>query len=142
MKKLTTSDLIASNEKEFIDSINAELDWEAIEKLLLEKHNFALKDDVEYTQGDLVIHNNQIAYKMDFQIKIALSVTINRNGDCVDLSTSGDQDSFPDEDLDTLSLFEDEDVAAMDDDDTDRKKMTAMASNIAEMLSEINEENE
>ena len=38
--KLINPETIQESEQEFIDTINAELDWDAIEKMLLEKHNF------------------------------------------------------------------------------------------------------
>ena len=43
------------------DTINAELDWEAIEKLLFEKHNFSLQEEVEYKNGDMIVHKDSIA---------------------------------------------------------------------------------
>ncbi len=87
--KLTTPESIQENEKEFIDTINAELDWDAIEQLLFDKHGFILQDEVAYRNGDLVVHDNQIAYKFDFEVKVPLSVIFNRRGECVDLSTQG-----------------------------------------------------
>jgi len=65
--KLTNSESIQESEKEFIDTINAELDWEAIEKMLLEKHSFTLQEEIDYKDGDLVVYNDNIAYKFDFE---------------------------------------------------------------------------
>ncbi len=123
--KLTRPDSIRENEKEFIDTINAELDWEAIEKLLFEKHQFMLQDEITYKDGDLVIHDNQIAYRFDFDIKVPLSVIFNRSGECLDIKSHRDEttDSQPPSG---------ESAAA------DTLKKTA--SNIAEMISEINED--
>jgi len=56
--KLTNSESIQESEKEFIDTINAELDWEAIEKMLLEKHSFTLQEEIDYKDGDLVVYND------------------------------------------------------------------------------------
>ena len=66
--KVTDSDAIKNSEKDLIDAIAGELDWEAIEHLFQEKHNLILEDELEYKKGDIVIHNNQIAYKLDFDI--------------------------------------------------------------------------
>ncbi len=87
--KITNTETIRSSEREFIDNINAELDWDAIETLLREKHNFTLEEDVDYKKGDLVVFNDQIAYRFDFQIKVPLSVVFGRDGTCLDLSTKG-----------------------------------------------------
>jgi len=144
--KLTNPESIQESEKEFIDTINAELDWDAIEQMLLEKHGFAVQEEVLYKDGNLVVHENQIAYKFDFEIKVPLSVIFNRNGDCLDLSTRYEDETDPDLDL-GLDLDENLDEVA-DDIQTDADVPKAplpvdeMASEIADMISEINEEGE
>jgi len=59
--KLTNPETIQDGEKEFIDTINAELDWSAIEKILFEKHSLTLQEEIEYKNGDLVVYQDQIA---------------------------------------------------------------------------------
>ncbi len=83
--KVTDSDAIKSSEKDLIDAIAGDLDWEAIEHLFKEKHNLVLEDELEYKNGDIVIHNNQIAYKLDFDIKVKLSVLFDRKGECLEV---------------------------------------------------------
>ena len=135
--KLTSQENIAQSEKEFIDTINAELDWEAIEKLLLEKHKFTLQEKIDYKNGNLIVYNDNIAYKFDFEIKVPLSVIFNREGECLEISTL--RDDFEKED-EQLLMKEDEiipDNNFMADDKTEQ-----MASNIADMISEINDGDE
>ena len=96
--KITNPETILASEKEFIDTINAELDWDAIEAMLFEKHNFTLEEDVDYKKGDLVVFNDQIAYKFDFHIKVPLSVVFGRDGNCLEISTSGSDDNPSEED--------------------------------------------
>ncbi len=88
--KIAESEVIKIGEQELIDAITGDLDWNTIEKLLLEKHNFRLQEDVEYRSGDIVVHDNAIAYKLDFDVKVSLSVLFNRSGECLELSTSGE----------------------------------------------------
>lgn len=138
--KLTNPETIQESEKEFIDTINAELDWDAIEKMLLDKHGFVVQEDVDYKEGNLVVHNNQIAYKFEFEIKVPLSVIFNREGECLDISTQRDE---PDEDIEPMEGPVDE----MDETDIDAApkvpgKAGEMASEIADMISEINKEGE
>lgn len=136
--KLTNPETIQESEKEFIDTINAELDWDTIEKLLLEKHKFAIQDEVDYKEGNLIVHNNQIAYKFDFEIKVPLSVIFNRQGECLEISTVRDDDG---EDEDTLSSDKNDEphvtkyapAKTLNSD-----KVGQMASDIADMISEIN----
>ncbi len=81
--KLTHPDSIRESEKEFIDTINAELDWEAIEDLIQKRHNFILQDEVDYKHGDITVHNNQIAYRFEFEVKVPISLICDRHGECL-----------------------------------------------------------
>ncbi|MFH2090875.1 MAG: hypothetical protein ABIJ31_00740 [Pseudomonadota bacterium] len=182
--KLTNPEAIQESEKEFIDTINAELDWEAIEKMLLEKHNFTLQEEIEYKEGDLIVYHDEIAYKFDFEIKVPLSVIFNREGDCLEISTK--RNDFEEQDiddpgdiegLDDMQDLEDiQDMHGHDEQDQDdiqtlediqdqnesvneesvqqgqgstsfvpkgqENKVAQMASNIADMISEINQGDE
>ncbi len=137
--KLTSQENIAQSEKAFIDTINAELDWEAIEKLLLEKHKFTLQEEIDYKDGNLIVYNDNIAYKFDFEIKVPLSVIFNREGECLEISTL--RDDFEKEDKDSL-MIEDEDEITPDKNFAPDDKTDQIASNIADMISEINEGDE
>ena len=128
--KVTDPELIQESEKEFIDTINAELDWEAIEKLLMEKHKFALQDEVDYKNGDLVVFDNQIAYRFDFEIKVPLSVVFNRQGECLDMSTSQKDDE---------DFLEPAPEEMADLRERSSEKVEQLASSIADMISEINQ---
>jgi hypothetical protein len=137
--KLTSQENIAQSEKEFIDTINAELDWEAIEKLLLEKHKFTLQDEIDYKNGNLIVYNDNIAYKFDFEIKVPLSVIFNREGECLKVSTL--RDDFENQDEESL-MIEDENAIPPDKHFRPDDKTDQIASNIADMISEINEGDE
>ncbi|WP_457551961.1 hypothetical protein [Desulfobacula sp.] len=135
--KLINSKNLQESEKEFIDTINAELDWDAIKKMLMEKPGFILPEKIECNKGDLVVYKDEIAYKFDFEIKIPVSVTVNRQGDCLDISNLGKEDE------------ESNDPAFSQKGDTNppigpdqENKVAQMASNIADMISEINQGDE
>ncbi len=144
--KLTSQDNIAESEKEFIDTINAELDWEAIEKMLLEKHQFTLQEEIDYKDGDLIVHNDDIAYKFKFEIKVPLSVIFDREGECLEISTMRDdfepESETPNEDEKKSLIPEDNDEIIPDDNLSQEDKVGQMASNIADMISEINDGDE
>ncbi|MBT3387219.1 MAG: hypothetical protein HOK24_20840 [Desulfobacula sp.] len=136
--KFINSESIKENEKKFIDTINAALDWEAVGKMLMEKYNFTLQDKIECENGDLVVCNDMIAYKFDFEIKVPLSVMVNRQGECLEISTAGKED----EELIQDDLFQDADPdmnPAPPTNPEQEKKVSQMASNIADMISEINQ---
>lgn len=134
--KLTNPETIQESEKEFIDTINAELDWDAIEKLLFEKHRLTLQEEIDYKNGDLVVYKDQIAYKFDFEIKVPLSVVFDRQGECLDISTmrEGFEEKREDEienEMNLVSLRSEK-----------KDKVTQMALDIADMISEINQGDE
>ncbi len=133
--KITNPETIQASEKEFIDTINAELDWEAIETMLFEKHNFTLEEDVDYKKGDLVVFNDQIAYKFDFHIKVPLSVVFGRDGKCLEISTSGSEDNAPEEE-ESLQDFQ------ANGSNSENENISGMASTIAEMITDINQGDE
>ncbi len=84
--KIMETDVIKSGEKELMDAIIGDMDWAAIEKLFMEKHHLKIRDDVEYQQGDIVIHQNQVAYRLDFNVKIPFSLLCDRKGNFLDFS--------------------------------------------------------
>ena len=148
--RLTNPETIQESEKDFIDAINAELDWEAIEKLLLEKHSFTLQEEIDYKDGDLIVFNDDIAYKFDFEIKVPLSVIFNRQGDCLEISTVRDdfeEDSDFEEEPEIDPEIDKEELSAADlnaegsspDPREPEEKVARMASDIADMISEINQ---
>ena len=148
---MTDPESIQESEKEFIDTINAELDWDAIEQMLLDKHGFVVQEDVDYKDGNLIVHNNEIAYKFEFEIKVPLSVIFNRKGECMEISTQREETEPKDiddiEDLESINL--DDDPGSQIDEDpvnsapaSGKVSGSGMASEIADMISEINEEGE
>ena len=90
--KITNAEVIKIGEQDLIDAITADLDWGAIEDIFLKEHNIGIEEDIEYKKGDIVAFNNQIAYKLEFEVKVNLSVLLNRDGEYISVSISGDKD--------------------------------------------------
>ncbi len=93
MMKISDHEVIQAGEQELIDAITADLDWGAIEKVFKEKHNLGIEEDVEYKKGDIVVHNNQVAYKLEFNVNVVLSVLLDREGKYISAVTPGDLES-------------------------------------------------
>lgn len=79
--KITDSEIIKNGEQELIDAITADLDWGAIEDIFMKEHNLTIEEEIEYKSGDIVAVDNQIAYKLEFEVKVNLSVLLNRDGE-------------------------------------------------------------
>ena len=149
--RVTPADVIKSGERELIDTIIGDLDWSSIEAIVRERHKLQIKDDVEYRQGDIIVHQNQVAYKLDFDVKMTLSIVFDRNGNCLSMATSDDVNHEGSEELaadpgDTepeplpASATTPDMFPAADPEKLPRENFSKMASHIAEMISEINDE--
>jgi hypothetical protein len=142
---------------ELIDSITGDLDWHMIEKIFKDKHNLTIRDDVEYKAGDMVVYNNRVAYRIDFEVKVPLSVILDRTGDFLAFKTSGDFSELSEQTPDftsgeseprqePVSLPDDESFEPQGAESTPsadptvnpRENISKMASQIADMISEIN----
>ena len=163
--KVTNSDIIKSGERELIDTIIGDLDWETIEEIVKKRHNLKIQDDIDYRRGDLIVHNKQVAYKLDFDVKMTLSVIFDRDGNYLSLSTSEDlvedldESQMPEtgEDephIDASSttesesspepeeapVFSSDEAPSADPERKPSENFSKMASHIAEMISEINDD--
>jgi len=87
--KITDARVIQTGEKELMEAIIRDLDWDMIVEMFKTKYSLNLAPDrMELRQGDLVVHQNQVAYKLDFDVKVTLSVMVDRRGKCFDVATS------------------------------------------------------
>lgn len=91
--KITNQAVIQSGERELIDAITADLDWTAVEALFLEQHRLPLGEDVTFKNGDMVVHENRVAYLLEFEVKVPLSMLLDRNGSCIGLHSHSSADA-------------------------------------------------
>jgi hypothetical protein len=148
--KITDSEVIKNAEKELIDAINADLDWGVIEETFKKEHKLGIEEDVEYKTGDIVVFDKQIAYKLEFEVKVMLSVLLDRDGNYISIKSSGDPEDIQDEqDEDEEALDKPDSPDNPEDDDMtqpvspskrSQKGFSKMASQVKEMIAEINEE--
>jgi hypothetical protein len=117
--KITNAEVIKSGEKDLIDSITADLDWGAIEDIFLTEHNLGIDEDIEYKSGDIVAYENQVAYKLEFAVKVNLSVLINREGEYLSVNISGKKADQKQEEADAEAEDRQNTVAAMETDHID-----------------------
>ncbi len=164
--KITNPEVIKNGESELIDAITADMDWVAIEEVFLKKHKLNIDDDVEYKKGDIVVYNNQIAYKLEFDVKVNLSILLDRDGNHISVSTSLDRDNAAEEDEKSLSgepgqaddekesSFEEalseldqheppentEMGSTTDDDKSSQEKISELAATAGEIMEQIEDE--
>ena len=90
--KITTSEVIRHGEQDLIDGITADLDWGAVEDVFRKQYNLGINEDIEYKSGDIIVHNSQIAYKLEFEVKATISVLLDRAGNYLSVNILGDND--------------------------------------------------
>ena len=129
--KITDHDRLKSSEREMIDAITGDLDWGAIERLFQEKYNLKLRDDVVYKNGDMVIHNNQIAYELNFDVTLSFSVLFDRKGECLQVTAKEEAAQQPEA---AVPANLDSKTPGPDD------PVSQMASDLADMISDINKD--
>ena len=81
--KVTHDEVIKKGEQDLIDAITADLDWETIEEIFKKEHKLNIEENVEYRNGDIVVHENRIAYQLEFSVNVVLSVLMDREGNCI-----------------------------------------------------------
>lgn len=121
--KYTNKDIIRSGERKLIRFIAKHLDWNPVRQSVREHFQIDAGGDLEHKSGNIVVHSGDIAYKLDFDLKVNFSVLLDRNGEAVAIRSpqSGD------------------DETALPSEPGPKPSQNARkASEIAEMLSEIN----
>lgn len=133
--KITDSEIIKNGEQELIDAITADIDWGAIEEIFIKEHNLKIEEDIEYKSGDIIAVDNQIAYKLEFEVKVNLSVLINRNGEYLSVTVTN-RDEIPANNEKTKEDISRENDSAPFDDliDSDSDEMGLKVDDILEKI--------
>ena len=87
--KITNDEIIRNGEQDLIDAINGDLDWEVMEDIFQKEHKLAFGEDVEYKKGDIVVHDNQVTYRLEFDVKVNLSILLDRQGNFMAFTANG-----------------------------------------------------
>ena len=88
MTKVANSGAIKNAKSELIDKVKSALSLKEIKKILEDQHNLEISDDLEVNNGDMIIHDNNIAYKMEFEVLISFSVLLDGDGNYIPLEES------------------------------------------------------
>lgn len=154
--KVTSTDSIKTGERELIDTVIADLDKNGIKQIIEERYRFEI-DDITYRKGDLTVHHDQVAYKLDFDLSMTLSVTLDRDGNVLSLGTDNPPAQAPSSEpaaaaplsadhsggdpvSNTGAEFSSEDAPSADPEKAPSENFSKMASHIANMISEINDD--
>ncbi len=78
--KITDSKVVQSGEKAFLNAVKDHLDWNLIREVVTKKMRQCA---IEPKGGELVLHDNRIAFRMDLHCAMDVSITFDRNGTLV-----------------------------------------------------------
>ncbi|MBS3759443.1 MAG: hypothetical protein KGY61_12360 [Desulfobacterales bacterium] len=122
--KYTNKDIIRSGERKLIRFIAKHLDLDAVKESIRESYQIDINDHLEHKSGNIEVHNEAIAYRLDFDVKIGLSVLLNRNGEPLS--------------IDSPQLSPRQPPELQPEDKPKKAENSQKASEIAQMIEEIN----
>lgn len=96
MTKVANPDIIAAAKQELIEKIRNAIDIHGVRKLLEYQHNMQIGENIEISGGDIIVRNNQLVYRMDFEVLFSLSVFFDNEGNYVP------PEDLPDENIEEL----------------------------------------
>jgi|GEM_PF-2716679 hypothetical protein len=84
--KVTDAEIIKDSEQDLIDAINGDLDWGVLEKIFVKEHGLGIGEDVAYKEGDIVVHEGKVAYRLEFEVKVTMAVLLDRDGRYIEMA--------------------------------------------------------
>ena len=76
---------------EVINQLKSKINQACLEAVCREQYGIETIEGYECKNGDIVIDNDQVAFKLDFEVRFPISILINNGGDTsVTLSASDD----------------------------------------------------
>lgn len=95
--KIAEPDNIKAGEQELINSIMEQLNSEIIESIASGR---LAVNNLEFRNGDMIIHKNRIVYKMEFETSVSISVLFDREGNLIDENEDSiEEEPIVDEDI-------------------------------------------
>ncbi|MFH1154925.1 MAG: hypothetical protein V1793_14025 [Pseudomonadota bacterium] len=112
--KITKPDVIRAGEKDLIDAVKADLDWSAVREIV--KKNIT-RAALQSRGGEIVVHNNQIAFRIDLALNLNVSLMFGRDGTYIPDNDGDAGDTEPTAQAVSLQLTDDSLAAGFLEDD-------------------------
>lgn len=122
--KLARKEIIGACEKQMLKLIVKNIDKSALKSAIRDKYDLAPGDDIFCHGGDISIKDGEIVYRLDFSLRVGISVFLDRSGENVDVRASEENVT---------------EIADGPGDLSTDEESRQLASEIAKMLSEINQ---
>lgn len=82
--KITDPDVIRDGERDLINAVKDDLDWDAVKEIIKNRINMK---SFESKGGEIVALNGRIAFRIDLELKMGVSLMFDREGNYI----SGDE---------------------------------------------------
>lgn len=102
--KITNPDVIKNGEKDLIKAVQEDLDLDAVKTILLEKMSAAA---LRSNGGKIIVHDNEIAFQLDFDIQLNGSLLFDRQGNHIPENEDLEPSIPEDLDLDGVPIADD-----------------------------------
>jgi len=98
MKKINIDpDILEKAKSKFMETVITAVNQEQIKDVVVEKYGLASINGINIKNGDFLSHNNQIAYRIEFETTILLSCLLDSEGNLIDGVSQISVDSSKDE---------------------------------------------
>ena len=97
--RIANPEAIRKGEKALADAIASNLDRDVIRKIFKRVHNLDVGENIDCKHAAPKVHGEEVAYAIDFEVLVNLSVLLDRSGNFISISSSGvaDEASTPNE---------------------------------------------
>ncbi len=87
--RVANPDAIRKGEKALAEAIASNFDRSVVQKIFKRVHNLDVGEDIKCKNASMGVHGEKIAYSMDFEVLVNLSVYLDRSGNFISISSSG-----------------------------------------------------
>lgn len=112
--KITDPEIIKNGEIDLIDAVKDDLDLEVVYDIL---KNRLAASSLSSNGGEIIVHNNQIAFRIDFNVQLSGSLMFDRQGNYIPGAEEETGETDP-EDIEPENLYPDEPMTDIDADQT------------------------
>ena len=77
--------------RELINQLKSKINQDHIEAVCREQHGIESIKGYECTDGDIIVDNDQVAFKLDFEVRFPVSIKINNDEDMGATSSKEDE---------------------------------------------------
>ena len=72
--------------RDLIERVKSNVQLDQVKALCKQRNGLEKIDKIDFTQGDIVTHKGQVAFRLDFKISYNLSLLLDRKGNLISKS--------------------------------------------------------